>query len=108
MVVVAVGMGSLRVDILPQSRVEHGAFQVVGGQRVPGHETVYISVLHHGLHGSSGVSVERKGRSHNPENVSVFSFVFEQLKKTVVISGIRSLPASALPENELVAVCLLR
>ena len=32
----------------------------------------------------------------------MFSFVPEELKKAVVISGIRSLSASALPENELV------
>ena len=106
-VVVPVRLGSLGVDILSQGSVEHGPFQVVGGKCVPRHEPVYITVLDHCLHGASGVSVKGKCGSHDPEDVSVFFFVFEQLEEAVIVPGVGSLAAAALTEDELIVIVIV-
>ena len=76
MIVMSVGLGFLCIDILSEGSVEHSAFQIVGRKCVSGHQTIYIAVFNHGLHGASCIRVKRERRSHDPYDISVVFLVF--------------------------------
>ncbi len=63
MVVVAVGLGLLRIDILTGAVCSSAPLpKVVRGKGIAGHEAVRVAVFDQRLHGSSGVLVKGKGR----------------------------------------------
>src|SRR5699024_2737924 len=100
-IIMSVWLGFLCVDILPESSVEHSPLKIVSCQGISRHQTVHVSVFHHRLHSASCVRIEGKGRSHYPENISVFFFIFQKLEEAVIISCVGCLPASALTEDKL-------
>lgn len=61
MIVVAIGLGFLRVDILSESSFAVSSLQVMGGQCVSGQQGIDITVLHQLGKSSPGIMVKSTG-----------------------------------------------
>ena len=102
MVIVAVGLGLLRIDILTERGVQQRAFQIVRGKGIAGHEAVCVAVFDQRLHGSSGVLVKGKRGAHDPEDIAVLLLIAQKLDQPVIVLGIGGLAAASLTEHKLI------
>ena len=100
MVIVAVRHALLRVDILPEGRVEISALQIVHRKRIARQQAVHIAVLDHLLHGRARPGVERKRRAHHPHNAAVLPLVAQQADKRIVIARVGGFAAASLAEHK--------
>lgn len=77
-VVMAVGAALLRVDILPQRRVQQRTLQVVRGKSVARQQAVGIAIFDERLHGRLGRRVEAARRTEHPYHIAVLFFMAQQ------------------------------
>ena len=84
-VVMAVGAALLRVDILPQRRVQQRTLQVVRGKSVARQQAVGIAIFDERLHGRLGRRVEAACRTEHPYHIAVLFFMAQQPGQCVII-----------------------
>ena len=104
MIVVAVGLGNMRVDILPQRSAQVRAFQIMRGQRVAGQNGVDIAVFDQTAHGCARVTVKGEGRAHDPHDFAVLAVMAQHFVQLVVILRIGGFAAAAAAEGEYILV----
>ena len=75
MVVMAIGLGYLGIDILPQGSVQQRPLQVMGCQGIACHQPMGVTVVNERLHGCPCIRVKGKRRSHDPDNIAVLLFM---------------------------------
>ena len=100
MVVVPVGLTFLRVDVLPQSSVEVGCLQIMGGQRVARQHGMDKAACDEPGEGVACVVVKGEGGPHHPDYLAVVPFVAQQFIELVIVPGKGGLPGAALPEGK--------
>ena len=99
-VVMAVGAALLRVDILPQRRVQQRTLQVVRGKSVARQQAVGIAIFDERLHGRLGRRVEAARRTEHPYHIAVLFFMAQQPGQCVIIPRESRFPAAPGAERE--------
>lgn len=100
LVVMAVGAALLRVDILPQRRVQQRTLQVVRGKSVARQQAVGIAIFDERLHGRLGRRVEAACRTEHPYHIAVLFFMAQQPGQCVIIPRESRFPATPGAERE--------
>ena len=96
----AVGAALLRVDILPQRRVQQRTLQVVRGKSVARQQAVGIAIFDERLHGRLGRRVEAACRTEHPYHIAVLFFMAQQPGQCVIIPRESRFPAAPGAERE--------
>ena len=86
MVIVPVGHGLLRVNVLTERGLEISALKVMGGKGVPRKDRVHIIVFDQAGHRSACVGIEGKGGAHDPDDLAVVALVAQQLIELIIIA----------------------
>ena len=76
-------------------------------KRISGHQTMCVSILDQRLHRVSRVIVEGERRSHDPDDLSMFFLITQEIHQAVIVSRIGGLSAPALAKHKLIRKCCL-
>jgi len=69
------GNRALGINILAQSRLTQGRFDIVGCQGIARQEPVDIPLLYQGDQSQAGIPVKDRGRPQNPQDKTVLPFM---------------------------------
>ena len=99
-VVVPVGRGALRVDVLAQRRAQQPGLQVVGGQGIARQQRMAVAALDQDAHGAARIGVKRAGGAEHPQDAAMLALMAQQAVQLVVVARIGRLTRPALTEGE--------
>ena len=85
MVIVPVRLHGLRVNILPQRRLQKGGLKIMRGQRVPRKQRMDISVRDQLGERLSRIMVKRESRPGNPNDFPVLAVVAQDFVQFIII-----------------------
>ena len=107
MIIMSVRQRSLCINVLTKCCMKKCAFQVMCSKGISCHNSLCIAIFDQKLHRSSCICIKSKCRSHDPDNISMFFFIFQKLKQLIVIACVRSFTASSLTEHKLIFQSML-